>query len=91
MIKPIFTEKSMLEAKRGKYTFEVSGDFTKSKIKSEVKSVFNVDVQSVRTINIKGGTKRNFRGRTVSVKGYKKAVVTLKKGQKLDIFEEKKK
>lgn len=75
-MKPVFTEKSTANSKKGKYTFWVEQGMTKSKIKSEVGRVFGVDVVRVRTLK---------------VSGRKKAVVELKDGQKLDIFEEKKK
>ena len=76
MLKQVSTEKATNSAKFGKYTFWVDRNADKGRIKSEVKSTFKVDVVSVKTMNLKGK---------------KKAIVTLKEGQKIDIFEEKKK
>jgi len=74
--KPIFTEKSAADSKKGKYTFWVGNGASKSQIKSEIGQAFNVDVVKVRTLKIQGG---------------KKAIVELKEGQKLDIYEKSKK
>ncbi len=85
---PVLTEKSLKEAKAGHYTFWVSPSLTKEGVKALVERVFEVKVGRVRTMNFKGGVKRNLRGRTQVIKGAKKAMVTLKEG-KIEIFEEK--
>jgi large subunit ribosomal protein L23 len=89
-IKPILTEKSMIEAKRGVYTFAVGKQFIKTQIKQMIGKLFDVHVKSVKVINYKGGTKKNFRGIKVTVKPYKKVMLTLKNKEKIDLFEEKK-
>ena len=91
MIKPIFTEKSLKAAKFGNYTFRVEPRMDKRRIAAEIGKIFGVHVTGVRTIKIGGEKGRNARGRNFSVKAGKKAVVTLKEGDKLDIFEEGKK
>lgn len=69
----------------GKYMFLVDGKATKPEIKKIIKDAYKVDALKVRIINIK--PKRRRLGRSVGVKpGYKKAIVTLKEGQKLDIL-----
>ncbi len=85
---PVLTEKSLKQAKEGHYTFWVSPSLTKEGVKALIERVFEVKVGKVRTMNFKGGVKRNLRGRTQVIKGAKKAIVTLKEG-KIEIFEEK--
>lgn len=91
MITPIITEKTMKLAKDGKYSFWVPMNLTKLQIRDLLSQTFGVHVKEVRTVNLKPLTKRNMRGRYVKVKGGKKAVVTLMKDEKIDIFEEEKK
>ncbi len=88
-IKPILTEKSLGEAKKGQFTFLVDRLMTKFDIKNLIEKAFDVNVLKVRTINMKGGVKKNVRGKIVTKKAVKKAVVTLKAGEKIGIFEEK--
>lgn len=90
-IKPHLTEKSMQQAKQGFYTFLVGRNMNKFMIKKAIESVFGVNVVSVRTINVKGGSKKNFKGQITKIKSFKKALVSLKDGQSIDVFEEKKK
>lgn len=85
---PVLTEKSLRQAKEGHYTFWVTPSLTKQGVKALVERVFEVKVGRVRTMNFKGGVKKNLRGRTQVIKGAKKAIVTLKEG-KIEIFEEK--
>ena len=90
MIKPILTEKSMAAAKKGSYTFFVGPAMDKREIKRMVEKIYDVEVGSVRTINLKGGTRKNSRGAKVRVPGRKKAMVNLRGDKKIDVFEEKK-
>lgn len=86
--KPIITEKSLLATGQGFYTFEVDRRATKHQIKKAVEDHFKVDVVSVRTLNYKGKQKRFGKARRkIQTSGFKKALVKLKPGQKLDIFE----
>lgn len=87
-ITPILTEKSLKEAKAGHYTFWVTPSLRKEDIRALVERVFEVKVGKVHTMNFREERKRNSRGQTQTVKGRKKAVVTLKEG-KIKIFEEK--
>lgn len=89
-IKPIFTEKSMMQAKNGLYSFWILPTFNKNQIKKLIEDTFDVKVGLVRTINYKKITKRSMRGKTITKSAMKKALVTLKSG-KIDIFEEPKK
>ncbi len=84
--RPILTEKAKELAKLGQYTFEVEKDVTKSEIKRKIEETFGVEVEKVRIIKVPS-KKRVFRGFLGEKKGYKKAIVKLKKGQKIEIFE----
>lgn len=82
---PIISEKSTNLSAFGKYVFLVHKKATKPEIKKNLKTLYKVDAKDVRVINIK--SKKIFIGRMPGIKpGYKKAIVTLKKGQKLDII-----
>lgn len=85
---PIITEKSMKLSQTGLYTFEVDKDANKPLIAKVVAEKFNVKVLSVKIINQKGEIKsqRQSRG-TYRTKNVKKALVQLKKGDKIAIFE----
>ncbi len=85
--KPLFTEKgSSLKESQNKILVEVSRDANKIDIKKSVEEIFKVKVEKVSTINIKGKWKRY--GRSIGKRpDRKKAVITLKKGEKLDFIE----
>ena len=88
IIKPLVTEKSMADVTKGKYAFVVAKDASKSAIKQAVKQRFNVTVSSVATSLVKGKTKRiGVRRQEVKDAHIKKAIVTLKKGDKISLFE----
>ncbi|MDD2444315.1 MAG: 50S ribosomal protein L23 [Desulfotomaculaceae bacterium] len=84
--KPVITEKSTSLLEENKYTFIVDPRSNKTEIKYAVENVFKVKVLKVNTMNVKGKYKRvrNIRGKTPDTK---KAIVTLKKGDKIEIFE----
>jgi large subunit ribosomal protein L23 len=85
---PVITEKSMLAAQQGKFTFQVDGKATKSQVKQAVEDQFKVNVVSISTITTKGKVKRFGKKRTqVKTSDTKKAIVVLKKGQKIDLFD----
>jgi len=87
LIKPIVTEKSSALMAEGKYTFRVVKAANKIEIKYAVETIFKVDVTDVRTMNMPGKLKRQ--GRTSGMTPeWKKAIVTLKSGQKLPIFDD---
>lgn len=85
--RPIVTEKATRLAKENQYVFEVEKEATKSEIKKAVEENFKVDVLSVKIIKIP--PKRRRLGRILGwKKGFKKAIVKIKEGQKIDIFPE---
>ncbi|MEW6194517.1 MAG: 50S ribosomal protein L23 [Bacteroidota bacterium] len=91
LIRPLITEKmtNLTEKHPNKFGFVVNIDANKIEIAKAIKEKFNVDVVSVNTIRHKGKTKTQltrrgrFTGRTAKSK---KAIVTLKEGQTIDIF-----
>lgn len=88
IISPIITEKSMLDASAGKFTFKVYKSANKNEIKKEVEKRFNVNVTHISTNILKGRKIRVGARRTEkSVSDSKKAIVTVKKGQKIGLFE----
>ncbi len=88
LIGPVISEKSMNEAARGRYTFKVSNKATKEGIKKEVEKRFKVNVLKVSTIRIKGrSVKVGQRMLEFSQSPFKKAVVLVKEGQKISIFD----
>jgi len=80
------TEKSTLLQERGKYIFEVQKSANKADVKAAVEKVFEVTVLDVNTMTIKGKSKR-FGPRPVSKPNWKKAVVTLRLGDTIQLFE----
>lgn len=87
---PILTEKSLNNAKEGRYTFWVDNLWNKHKISEEIAKLYNVEVGSVKTINYKKIRRRNYLGRFKEIPSRKKAMVSLKGKGKIDIFETKK-
>lgn len=86
--RPVISEKSMKQAGIGLYTFIVDKKATKPEIAKAVENKFSVDVTSVKTVTFKSETKMQ-RGRRgyFTVSGFKKAMVNLKNGQKIALFE----
>lgn len=84
--KPLITEKSMDLVGENKYTFIVDLNSNKIEIKKAVEELFKVKVEKVNTIRYKGRMVR-VRGRLGRTQDYKKAIVTLKEGDKIEIFE----
>jgi len=85
--RPIVTERSVAAAQEKKYTFEVDRHANKIEIKEAVEKIFDVKVESVNTMNLKGKTRR--RGYTTgTTAAWKKAVVTLTADSKaIEFFE----
>jgi large subunit ribosomal protein L23 len=85
LTKPVISEKAFALQETDKYVFHVSPESNKAQIKSEVERLFKVKVVNVQTIRIPGKMKRFGRlfGRR---KDIKKAIVTIKKGQKIEEF-----
>jgi ribosomal protein L23 len=86
---PVLTEKSLADAKIGRYTFLVNRTLDKDEIRKLIEKAFTIHVTGITTANMKGGTKKNSRGKVQTKKAYKKAWVSLSEKEKIDIFEEK--
>ena len=84
--RPIITEKNSMLSPRGKYTFEVAQSANKPQIKEAVEKAFKVKVTSVNVICVPGKMRRAGRRRGMTP-AWKKAVVTLEAGQKIELFE----
>ncbi len=87
LIRPLVTEKStsLLGTERS-YAFEVSVDATKPQIRKAIEEFYGVEVESVRTLIMRGKVKR-FGRRFGKRKNWKKAYVTLSEGHELNLFE----
>lgn len=83
--KPWVTEKSGMMNADGKYTFMVQKDAAKPEIKKAIHEIYKVDVVTVNVVNRPPKSKRFGRGLKGTQEGYRKAIVTLKEGQKIDI------
>jgi large subunit ribosomal protein L23 len=91
--RPVITEKNTWLMEKDQYTFEVHPESTKIQIKAAVEGAFSVKVKAVNTMNVKPKAKsrmiRRGSGRiTGTGRGWKKAVVTLHPGERIDIFEQ---
>jgi len=82
--RPVITEKATAASEQHKIIFRVRIDATKAQVKEAVEGLFKVEVTGVNTINVQGKTKA-FRGRPGKRKDFKKAIVTLKAGQSIDL------
>ncbi len=84
---PIFTEKSMNQAKNGMYSFWVLPVYAKGQIKKFLEDTLEIKIAKILTQNYKKMTVRTARGTRKTVKAMKKVLITLKSG-KIDMFEE---
>ena len=84
--RPLITEKSTDLQAQGKYAFEVAGKANKSQIKQAVEKAFKVEVTTVNVMTVRGKRRRLGR-RQLPAHPWKKAIVTLKAGDKIEIFE----
>ena len=86
LIRPVISEKSYEQIAQNRYTFKVHQDAHKTQIRQAVEELFEVKVVAVRVINVQPKPKR--RGVTKGVRtGWKKAIVELKAGDSIEIFQ----
>ena len=85
--RPLITEKNTALQAQGKYAFEVARDANKQQVKQSVEKAFKVSVTSVNIINVPGKTRRLGRRQILESPPWKKAIVTLKSGDKIEFFE----
>lgn len=84
--RPLITEKNIALQAFGKYAFEVAGASTKTQIKQAVEKAFNVEVTTVNVLTVHG-KRRQLRNHLLPARPWKKAIVTLKAGDKIELFE----
>jgi len=84
IISPVITEKATSLSEFNKMVFKVHQGASKNSIKKSIEKIFKVNVIKINTINLKGKTKL-VKGKKSSRPGYKKAIVTLQKGQSIDL------
>lgn len=84
IVAPVITEKSTLASEANQVVFKVARDATKPQIKDAVEGLFGVKVKAVNTLVRKGKVKR-FRGVVGKQNDFKKAIVTLKDGETIDV------
>ena len=84
IISPVLTEKSTNLSEQNKIVFKVPYKANKKNLKKNLEKIFKVNVTKINIINKKTRDK-SVRGKKVKVPGYKKAIITLKKGQNIDL------
>ena len=84
IVAPAITEKATSLSEFNKIVFKVHKGASKNSIKKSIEKIFKVNVIKINTINLKGKTKL-VRNKRAYKTGYKKAIVTLKKGQSIDL------
>ena len=84
IVSPVVTEKATTLSEFNKMVFRVHKGASKNSIKKSIEKIFKVNVIKINTINLRGKTKL-VKGKKSSRPGYKKAIVTLKKGQSIDL------
>ncbi len=84
ILSPIVTEKSTSLSEQNKIVFKVPNKADKNSLKNNIEKIFKVNVTKINIINKQNRIKLT-RGRKIKVKGYKKAIITLKKGQSIDL------
>ena len=84
ILSPVVTEKSTNLSELNKIVFKVPNGANKKNLKKNIEKIFKVNVTKINIINKQNRTKLT-RGRKVKVSGFKKAIVTLKKGQTIDL------
>ena len=84
ILSPLTTEKSTNLSEQNKIVFKVPATANKKNLKNNIEKIFKVNVTKINIINKQNRTKLT-RGKKVKVSGFKKAIITLKKGQNIDL------
>jgi len=84
ILSPIVTEKSTNLSEQNKIVFKVPNNANKINLKKNIEKIFKVNVTKINIVN-KQNRKKITRGKKIKVPGYKKAIITLKKGQSIDL------
>ena len=84
ILSPMVTEKSTNLSEQNKIVFKVPREANKTNLKKNIEKIFKVNVTKINIVNKQNRTKVK-QGKKVNVQGYKKAIITLKKGQSIDL------
>ena len=84
ILQPVVTEKSTNLSEQNKIVFKVPNSSNKKILKKNIEKIFKVNVIKVNIVNKKNREKIS-RGKKIKIRGYKKAIITLKKGQSIDL------
>jgi len=84
VLSPLVTEKTTILSEQNKIIFKVPTRANKKNLKTNIEKIFKVNVTKINIINKQNRTKLT-RGKKVKVSGFKKAIITLKKGQSIDL------
>jgi large subunit ribosomal protein L23 len=84
ILSPLLTEKTTNLSEQNKIVFKVPASANKKNLKTNIEKIFKVNVTKINIINKQNRTKLT-RGKKVKVSGFKKAIITLKKGQSIDL------
>ena len=84
ILSPLVTEKSTNLSEQNKIVFKVPSKANKKNLKTSIEKIFKVNVTKINIINKRNRIKET-RGKKIRIKGYKKAIITLKKGQNIDL------
>ena len=84
ILSPLLTEKTTNLSEQNKVVFKVPSSANKKNLKTNIEKIFKVNVTKINIINKQTRTKLT-RGKKVKVSGFKKAIITLKKGQSIDL------
>jgi len=84
ILSPLVTEKTTNLSEQNKVVFKVPANANKRNLKTNIEKIFKVNVTKINIINKQNRSKLT-RGRKVKVSGFKKAIITLKKGQSIDL------
>ena len=84
ILSPLVTEKTTNLSEQNKIVFKVPNTANKKNLKTNIEKIFKVNVTKINIINKQNRTKLT-RGKKVKVAGFKKAIITLKKGQSIDL------
>ena len=87
IIRPIVTEKATYLAEQNKYVFEVHPDANKTLVKEAVEKGLGVKVRKVNIIRLQRRARRTARGHLLEGRRWKKAIVTLAEGYRIELFE----
>ena len=85
IVSPVITEKATMASEQNKVVFKVALDATKDEIAAAVEELFKVSVVKVNTMNVRGKVRRQFTKAAGRTSDWKKAIVTLKKGDKISL------